>query len=160
MFVDTDSDVRLARRLKRDITDRGRDIHGVLQQYEQFVKPSFETFIGPSKRHADIVVPRGAENTVAIELIAQHINSLLIEREAAEATRREAEAAAPAAKPTTPRTVDSLYAPAPAPKRKRRTKKLPPPIEPAAKAKLVRVLASEPFFRMNFARPMATRAGT
>merc|ERR1712129_461336 len=52
-------------------------------QYEQFVKPSFETFIGPSKSHADIVVPRGAENLVAIELIAQHINSLLIEREAA-----------------------------------------------------------------------------
>ena len=52
-------------------------------RYEQFVKPSFETFIGPSKSHADIVVPRGAENLVAIELIAQHINSLLIEREAA-----------------------------------------------------------------------------
>ena len=51
-------------------------------RYEQFVKPSYETFIGPSKSHADIVVPRGAENLVAIELIAQHINSLLIEREA------------------------------------------------------------------------------
>ena len=77
--------MRLARRIKRDIAQRGRDLDGVLQQYEQFVKPSFETFIGPSKRHADIVVPRGAENLVAIDLIAQHINQLLIEREAVEA---------------------------------------------------------------------------
>jgi uridine kinase len=85
IFVDADPDVRLARRIKRDIAQRGRDLDGVLQQYEQFVKPSFETFIGPSKRHADIVVPRGAENLVAIDLIAQHINQLLIEREAVEA---------------------------------------------------------------------------
>lgn len=85
IFVDADPDVRLARRIKRDMADRGREIDGILQQYEQFVKPSFETFIGPSKRHADIVVPRGAENLVAIELIAQHINSVLIEREASEA---------------------------------------------------------------------------
>jgi len=83
IFVDADPDVRLARRIRRDMAERGRDLDGVLQQYEQFVKPSFETFIGPSKSHADIVVPRGAENLVAIELIAQHINSLLIEREAA-----------------------------------------------------------------------------
>jgi len=85
IFVDADPDVRLARRIRRDIASRGREIDGILQQYETFVKPSFETFIGPSKRHADIVVPRGGENHVAIDLIAQHINSLLIEREAAEA---------------------------------------------------------------------------
>mmetsp|Transcript_11954 Transcript_11954/g.24293 ORF Transcript_11954/g.24293 Transcript_11954/m.24293 type:complete len:261 (-) Transcript_11954:77-859(-) len=83
IFVDADPDVRLARRIRRDMAERGRDLDGVLQQYEQFVKPSFDMFIGPSKCHADIVVPRGADNLVAIEIIAQHINSLLIEREAA-----------------------------------------------------------------------------
>ena len=64
IFVDTDSDVRLARRLKRDITDRGRDIHGVLQQYENHVKPAYDRFIGPTNTYADIIVPRGGENQV------------------------------------------------------------------------------------------------
>ena len=64
VFVDTDSDVRLARRLKRDITDRGRDIHGVLQQYENHVKPAYDRFIGPTNTYADIIVPRGGENQV------------------------------------------------------------------------------------------------
>ena len=59
IFVDTDSDIRLARRLRRDISERGRDIEGVLKQYNKFVKPAFEQFIEPSIQHADIVVPRG-----------------------------------------------------------------------------------------------------
>ena len=59
IFVDTDSDIRLARRLKRDISERGREIEGVLKQYNKFVKPAFEQFIEPSIVHADIVVPRG-----------------------------------------------------------------------------------------------------
>merc|ERR1719500_2023738 len=59
VFVDTDSDVRLARRLKRDITDRGRDIHGVLQQYENHVKPAYDRFIATTMTYADIIVPRG-----------------------------------------------------------------------------------------------------
>ncbi|XP_072045151.1 uridine-cytidine kinase-like 1 isoform X2 [Amphiura filiformis] len=80
IFVDTDSDIRLARRLKRDISERGRDIEGVLKQYNKFVKPSFEQFIEPSIVHADIVVPRGAENTVAMELIVQHVHDQLEKR--------------------------------------------------------------------------------
>ena len=81
IFVDADADVRLARRIRRDMAARGRDLAGVLQQYEQFVKPSTESFVLPTKDHADIIVPRGAENDVAINVIAQHINGVLAERE-------------------------------------------------------------------------------
>lgn len=77
IFVDADDDIRLARRIKRDIDTRGRDLAGVLRQYETFVKPSFDTYIKPSKRYADIVVPRGGDNVVAIELLAQHVSTLL-----------------------------------------------------------------------------------
>ena len=84
VFVDADADVRLARRIRRDMASRGRDLDGILQQYEQFVKPSTEAFVLPTKSHADIVVPRGIENTVAIELIAQHINQVLVQREVEE----------------------------------------------------------------------------
>lgn len=78
VFVDTDDDVRLARRIKRDTKERGRDVNGVIEQYTRFVKPSFEAFVLPSKRDADIIIPwaRG-ENTVAIGLIVQHIQSKL-----------------------------------------------------------------------------------
>ncbi|XP_033125788.1 uridine-cytidine kinase-like 1 [Anneissia japonica] len=77
IFVDTDSDIRLARRLKRDITERGRDLVGVLKQYNKYVKPAFEQFIEPSIQYADIVVPRGAENEVAMSLIVQHVQDQL-----------------------------------------------------------------------------------
>ncbi|KAM0682934.1 Uridine kinase [Mitosporidium daphniae] len=73
IFVDTDSDVRLARRLKRDINERRRDFNGVLDQYNRFVKPSFDDFIQPSVRNADIIIPRGKDNLVAIDLITKHI---------------------------------------------------------------------------------------
>ena len=59
VFVDTDSDVRLARRLRRDILERGRDIKGVLKQYMRFVKPAYDTYIDTTKNVADIIVPRG-----------------------------------------------------------------------------------------------------
>lgn len=59
IFVDTDSDIRLVRRLRRDISERGRDIEGVLKQYHTFVKPAFDQYIQPTMRLADIVVPRG-----------------------------------------------------------------------------------------------------
>lgn len=59
IFVDADSDIRLVRRLRRDITERGRDIEGVIKQYNKFVKPAFEQYIEPTMRLADIVVPRG-----------------------------------------------------------------------------------------------------
>ena len=59
VFVDTDPDIRLARRLSRDITERGRDLDSVLKQYMKFVKPSYDHCIAPTMRHADIIVPRG-----------------------------------------------------------------------------------------------------
>ncbi|KAM8946186.1 uridine-cytidine kinase-like 1 isoform 2-T2 [Pelodytes ibericus] len=80
LFVDTDSDIRLVRRLRRDISDRGRDIEGVLKQYHTFVKPAFDQHIQPTMRLVDIVVPRGSGNTVAIDLIVQHVHSQLEER--------------------------------------------------------------------------------
>ncbi|XP_036437074.1 uridine-cytidine kinase-like 1 isoform X1 [Colossoma macropomum] len=80
VFVDTDSDIRLVRRLKRDISERGRDIGGVIKQYNKFVKPAFEQYIEPTVQVADIVVPRGGENFVALDLIVQHVHSQLEKR--------------------------------------------------------------------------------
>ncbi|XP_044775007.1 uridine-cytidine kinase-like 1 isoform X4 [Neomonachus schauinslandi] len=80
IFVDTDSDIRLVRRLRRDISERGRDIEGVIKQYNKFVKPAFDQYIQPTMRVADIVVPWGSGNTVAIDLIVQHMHSQLEER--------------------------------------------------------------------------------
>ncbi|XP_055381979.1 uridine-cytidine kinase-like 1 isoform X2 [Condylostylus longicornis] len=77
VFVDTDADIRLARRLKRDISQRGRDLEGVLKQYSTMVKPSYANYIAPSMIHADIIVPRGGENKVAIHLIVQHVHTQL-----------------------------------------------------------------------------------
>ncbi|XP_065185040.1 uridine-cytidine kinase-like 1 [Sycon ciliatum] len=77
VFVDTDSDIRLARRLRRDIKERGRELQGVLKQYNSFVKPAFEQHIAPSMAYADIVVPRGAENLVALDLIVRHVRKQL-----------------------------------------------------------------------------------
>uniref|UniRef100_A0ABM5F807 Uridine-cytidine kinase n=1 Tax=Pogona vitticeps TaxID=103695 RepID=A0ABM5F807_9SAUR len=81
VFVDTDSDIRLVRRLKRDILERGRDVAGVIKQYSVFVKPAFEQYIEPTMQAADIVVPRGGENFVALDLIVQHVHSQLEKRE-------------------------------------------------------------------------------
>ena len=75
-----DADVRLARRIERDMKTRGRDLAGILEQYTRFVKPATESFVLPTKDYADLIVPRGVENTVAIDLIATHINEILIER--------------------------------------------------------------------------------
>jgi uridine kinase len=63
VFVDTDADVRLARRLKRDITERGRDLEGVIQQYTRFVKPSYDHYIAPTMTFADLIVPRGKHSS-------------------------------------------------------------------------------------------------
>ncbi|XP_021934269.1 probable uridine-cytidine kinase isoform X3 [Zootermopsis nevadensis] len=63
LFVDTDSDTRLARRVPRDIKERGRDLDQVLNQYMYFVKPAFEEFCSPTKKYADVIIPRGADNT-------------------------------------------------------------------------------------------------
>ncbi|RVW78621.1 Uridine kinase-like protein 5 [Vitis vinifera] len=77
IFVDTDCDVRLARRIQRDTVERGRDIDNVLDQYDKFVKPSFEEYILPSKKYADIIIPRGGDNDIAVDLIVQHIRTKL-----------------------------------------------------------------------------------
>lgn len=78
LFVETDDDVRLARRIRRDTCDRGRDVSGVLEQYTRFVKPMFDQFVSPSKRYADVVIPWAVgDNGVAIDLIVQHIRSKL-----------------------------------------------------------------------------------
>ncbi|KAK1311113.1 Uridine kinase-like protein 4 [Acorus calamus] len=77
IFVDTDADIRLARRIGRDTVERGRDIKTVLDQYSKFVKPAFDDFILPTKKYADIIIPRGADNHVAIDLIVQHIHTKL-----------------------------------------------------------------------------------
>ena len=74
VFVDTDADIRLARRLERDINERGRDIEGVIQQYTRFVKPSYDHHIAPTMVYADLIVPRGGENQIAIDLIVRHVN--------------------------------------------------------------------------------------
>ncbi|XP_073268782.1 uridine kinase-like protein 3 isoform X2 [Populus alba] len=73
LFVDTDADVRLARRIRRDTVEKSRDIGTVLDQYSKFVKPAFDDFILPTKKYADIIIPRGGDNHVAIDLIVQHI---------------------------------------------------------------------------------------
>ncbi|KAM9794798.1 uridine-cytidine kinase 1 [Syngnathus typhle] len=76
LFVDTDSDVRLSRRVLRDMT-RGRDLEQILSQYTTFVKPAFEEFCLPTKKYVDVIIPRGVDNMVAINLIVQHIQDIL-----------------------------------------------------------------------------------
>ncbi|NWX49773.1 UCK2 kinase, partial [Steatornis caripensis] len=77
LFVDTDADTRLSRRVLRDISERGRDLEQILSQYITFVKPAFEEFCLPTKKYADVIIPRGADNEVAINLIVQHIQDIL-----------------------------------------------------------------------------------
>lgn len=77
VFVDTDLDVCLARRLTRDILYRGRDLEGALHQWETFVKPSAVASVAPTMHNADLVIPRGLENTTAIDLMIRHIQKQL-----------------------------------------------------------------------------------
>jgi uridine kinase len=73
VFVDCDSDVRLSRVIRRDINERGRNINQVLDRYEKTVRPSHVQFIEPSKRYADIIIPQGGMNQVAINILTNHI---------------------------------------------------------------------------------------
>jgi len=82
LFVDTDADTRLARRVRRDMSERGRSLESVLNQYERFVKPAFDQFILPTKKHADVIIPRGSSNTVAIDVIVVHIKQKLAQKRA------------------------------------------------------------------------------
>ena len=74
IFVDADADIRLCRRIKRDVNKRGRSLESVLMQYQQTVKPMHELYVEPSKRYANIVVPEGGKNLVALEMIADRIS--------------------------------------------------------------------------------------
>ncbi len=77
IFVDTALDVCFIRRLKRDITERQRSVDSVISQYNQTVRPMYFQFVEPSKRYADIIIPRGGKNMVAIDIITAKIRSLL-----------------------------------------------------------------------------------
>ncbi|XP_065313412.1 uridine-cytidine kinase 2-A-like isoform X2 [Gordionus sp. m RMFG-2023] len=88
LFVDTDADIRLARRVQRDIVERGRNLENILHQYTKFVKPAFEEFCLPTKKYADIIIPRGAENMIAIDLIVQHIKDHLRNTNSSDAKKR------------------------------------------------------------------------
>jgi uridine kinase len=77
VFVDTDSDVRLIRRIKRDIAERGRTLDSVVEQYENTVRPMHLEFVEPSKRYADLIIPEGGENAVALEFLFARLNALL-----------------------------------------------------------------------------------
>ena len=81
IFVDTDADVRLCRRIKRDVNKRGRTLESVLMQYQQTVKPMHEKYVEPSKKYADIVVPEGGKNLVALDMIMLRIQRHLSEAE-------------------------------------------------------------------------------
>lgn len=78
VFVKTDDDIRFIRRLLRDTEERGRSIESVISQYTASVKPMHEQFIEPSKKYADIIVPEGKTNTVALDLLMTKINSTLV----------------------------------------------------------------------------------
>ena len=80
IFVDTDADVRILRRIMRDVKDRGRSLDSVVQQYLTTVKPMHEQFVEPSKRYADLIVPEGGKNAVALEMIIQRVKSHIEQR--------------------------------------------------------------------------------
>ncbi|KAB2963603.1 MAG: uridine kinase [Thermoanaerobaculia bacterium] len=77
VFVDTDADVRLVRRIRRDIAERGREVSDVLRQYMTTVRPMHLEFVEPSKRWADVIVPEGGENRVALGMVAARVEQLL-----------------------------------------------------------------------------------
>jgi uridine kinase len=77
IFVDTDSDLRLARRLQRDIAERGRTTDSVIQQYLETVRPMHLEFVEPSKRYADVIIPEGGFNQIAIDMVVARINAML-----------------------------------------------------------------------------------
>lgn len=81
VFIDTDPDVRLTRRLRRDIIQRGRDIESVLNQYEQTVRPMHLQFIEPSKRYADIIIPEGVENRVGVDILRTKVRTMVAARQ-------------------------------------------------------------------------------
>ncbi|XP_055697426.1 uridine-cytidine kinase isoform X1 [Phlebotomus papatasi] len=106
LFVDTDSDTRLARRVPRDVNEWGRDLDQVLNYYLNYVKPAFEEFCSPTKKFADVIIPRGADNTVAIELIVEHIREFLNNRSSGRS--QDFNLSSAAAKPKKPDNISPL----------------------------------------------------
>jgi uridine kinase len=82
LFIDADPDIRLVRRIERDVRERGRAIETILRQYQMTVRPMHLQFVEPSKRYADLIVPEGGHNRVAIDLMKVKIKDLLRERDA------------------------------------------------------------------------------
>ncbi|MDT8323843.1 MAG: uridine kinase [Bacteroidota bacterium] len=80
VFVDAEADIRILRRMQRDIDQRGRSLHSVREQYYTTVRPSYEQFVAPSKQHADLIVPRGGENQAAVDVIVSYIRARLAAR--------------------------------------------------------------------------------
>ena len=80
LFIDADPDVRFIRRLRRDLMERGRSVDSIIRQYEESVRPMHLQFVDPAKRHADLIVPEGGHNKVAIDLVKSKIRELLRER--------------------------------------------------------------------------------
>ena len=81
LFIDTDADMRFIRRLQRDINERGRSVESVIQQYLRTVRPMHLEFVEPSKRYADVIIPEGGFNEVAIEMVAARLRALVDHRE-------------------------------------------------------------------------------
>ncbi len=77
IYVDTDADERLMRRILRDMKERGRSIDSVMEQYSKTVKPMHEQFIEPYKKYADIIIPRGGKNLTALNILKEHLNIIL-----------------------------------------------------------------------------------
>lgn len=77
VYVDTDADLRLARRILRDVRERGRSMESVISQYTHTVKPMHEQFVEPSKRYADVIIPEGGFNSVAVSMLIQSIRSIV-----------------------------------------------------------------------------------
>ena len=81
IFVDADADVRILRRIERDVRDRGRSLENVINQYLSTVKPMHEQFVEPSKRRADVIVPEGGHNLVALDMVIQRVRAHLEKEE-------------------------------------------------------------------------------
>jgi uridine kinase len=82
IYVDTDADLRLIRRLKRDLAERGRSVEDVLRQYTETVRPMHLEFVEPSKRYADVIIPEGGGNRVALDMVIARVEQLLAGRAA------------------------------------------------------------------------------
>lgn len=79
IFVDVEADIRLLRRIQRDVSERGRTVTSVLMAYQKWVKPGHELFIEPSKRYADLIIPRGCENEIAINVVSSVFRKDMLE---------------------------------------------------------------------------------